>query len=72
MGVFRKTGPKEMLSLAACFPNPDLPTLEERIKHIQDNCEWPLKLANPIEEIAGPNDDELQLRHWLLSPPSSR
>jgi acyl CoA:acetate/3-ketoacid CoA transferase alpha subunit len=72
MGVFRKTSPKEKLSLAACFPDPNLPTLEERIEHIQDHCGWPLKITDPIEEIAGPNDYELQLWHWLLSPPSSR
>ena len=72
MGVFRKTGPKEKLSLAACFPDLSLPTLEERIKHIQDNSGWPLKIADTIEEIAGPNDYELQLWHWLSSPSSSR
>jgi acyl CoA:acetate/3-ketoacid CoA transferase alpha subunit/acyl CoA:acetate/3-ketoacid CoA transferase beta subunit len=69
MGVFRKTGLKEMLSLAACFPDPDLPTLEERIKHIQENCGWPLKLADPVEEIVEPSNYELELRQWLLSKP---
>jgi acyl CoA:acetate/3-ketoacid CoA transferase beta subunit len=72
MGVFRKTGPKEKLSLVACFPNPDLPTLEERIKHIQDHCGWSLKITDPVEEIAEPNDYELKLRQWLLFPPSSQ
>jgi acyl CoA:acetate/3-ketoacid CoA transferase beta subunit len=72
MGVFRKTGPKEKLSLVACFPNPDLPTLEERIKHIQDHCGWLLKINGPVEEIAEPNDYELQLRQWFLFPPSSQ
>ena len=72
MGVFRKASPKEKLSLRACFPDPNLPTLEERIKRIQDHCGWLLEIADPIEEIAGPNDYELQLWHWLLSPPSSR
>jgi acyl CoA:acetate/3-ketoacid CoA transferase alpha subunit/acyl CoA:acetate/3-ketoacid CoA transferase beta subunit len=72
MGVFRKTSPKGELLLAACFLDPNFPTLEERIKHIQDNCGWPLKLADPIEEVAGPTDDELRLRQWLLSPPSSQ
>jgi acyl CoA:acetate/3-ketoacid CoA transferase beta subunit len=71
MGVFRKTGPKEMLSLAASFPDPELSTLEEKIKRIQDNCGWPLRLADPIEEIVGPSDYELELKQWLLSPPSS-
>jgi len=69
MGVFRKTGPKEKLSLVACFPNPDLPTLEERIHHIQNNCGWPLKIADHIEEMAAPNDYELQLRNWFFSSP---
>jgi acyl CoA:acetate/3-ketoacid CoA transferase alpha subunit len=71
MGVFRKKGPKEMLSLAACFPDPEFPTLEERIKRIQDNCGWPLKLADPVEEIAEPSNYELALKQWLLSKPSS-
>jgi len=72
MGVFRKTSPKEKLSLAACLPDPNLATLEERIKHIQDNCGWSLEIVGPVEEVAGPNDYELQLRQWLLPPPSSR
>ncbi len=72
MGVFRKASPKEKLSLTAYFPDPNLPTLEERIKQIQDHCGWLLEIADPIEEIAGPNDHELQLWHWLLSPLSSR
>jgi hypothetical protein len=68
MGVFRKTSPKEKFFLAACFPDPNLRTLEERIKQIQDNCGWSLKMADPIEEIAGPSDYELQLRNWLSTP----
>jgi acyl CoA:acetate/3-ketoacid CoA transferase alpha subunit/acyl CoA:acetate/3-ketoacid CoA transferase beta subunit len=72
MGIFRKTGPKEKLSLVACFPNPDLPTLEERIKHIQDHCGWSLKITDPVEEISEPNDYELKLKNWFLSPVSSR
>jgi hypothetical protein len=72
MGVFRKTGPKEKLSLAACFFDPNLPTLVKRVKHIQDHCGWDLKMADPIEEIPEPNDYELKLRHWLLSPYSSK
>lgn len=69
MGVFKKTGPKKVLSLVACFSDPNLPTLEERIKRIQDNCGWSLKLAEQVEEMAGPNDYELQLRNWFLSSP---
>ena len=69
MGVFRKTGPKEMLSLAACFPDPELPALDERIQRIQDNCGWPLKLTDPVEEIAEPSNYELALKQWLLSKP---
>jgi acyl CoA:acetate/3-ketoacid CoA transferase alpha subunit/acyl CoA:acetate/3-ketoacid CoA transferase beta subunit len=72
MGVFRKTGPQEKLSLGACFPDPHLTILEERIKRIQENCGFPLKLADPVEEMAEPNDYELLLKDWLLSPPSSR
>jgi acyl CoA:acetate/3-ketoacid CoA transferase beta subunit len=72
MGVFRKAGPKEKLSLVACFPNPDLLTLEQRVKHIQDHCGWPLKKTDPIEEIVEPNDYESQLRQWFLFPPSSQ
>jgi acyl CoA:acetate/3-ketoacid CoA transferase beta subunit len=69
MGVFRKTSQKEKLSLVACFPDPSLSTLEERIRRIQDNCGWPLERTDPIEEMAEPNDYELQLKHWLLSRP---
>jgi acyl CoA:acetate/3-ketoacid CoA transferase alpha subunit/acyl CoA:acetate/3-ketoacid CoA transferase beta subunit len=72
MGVFRKMRAGEELYLVACFPNPQLSTLEEKIKHIQNNCGWPLRLANNVEEVSKPTQLELELRHWLLSPPSSR
>src|SRR4030042_1736594 len=69
MGVFRKTSPKEKLSLASCLPDSNLATLEERIHYIQNNCGWPLKIADHIEEMAAPNDYELQLANWFLSSP---
>lgn len=66
MGIFRKTGPKERLILTSCFPHPDFPTLKERIRHIQDHCGWSLKIAEPMEEIPLPTEEELRLREWLL------
>ncbi len=71
MGIFRKTDPKGRLILTSCFPHPEFPTLEERIRHLQDHCGWPLQIAEPVEEITPPNEEELRLRQWLLYPTSS-
>jgi len=66
MGVFTKSTGKEELRLVACFPDPKLSSLEDRIKRVQDNCNWPLKLADKVEEVAKPTPDELKLLRWLV------
>jgi acyl CoA:acetate/3-ketoacid CoA transferase alpha subunit/acyl CoA:acetate/3-ketoacid CoA transferase beta subunit len=70
MGVFTKAMGKAELRLAACLPDPKLPSLEDRIKRVQDNCGWPLKLADKVEEVAKPTPDELKLLRWLVPLPS--
>ncbi len=66
MGVFTKPNGKAELRLAACLPDPEIPSLEDRIKQVQDNCGWPLKLADRVEELAKPTPDELKLLRWLV------
>ncbi len=70
MGVFTKAMGKAELHLAACLPASELPSLEDRIKRVQDNCGWPLKLADKVEEVAKPTPDELKLLRWLVPLPS--
>jgi acyl CoA:acetate/3-ketoacid CoA transferase alpha subunit/acyl CoA:acetate/3-ketoacid CoA transferase beta subunit len=66
MGVFTKLIGKAELRLAACLPDPKLPSLGDRIKRVQDNCGWLLKLADKVEEVAKPTPDELKLLRWLV------
>jgi len=66
MGVLRKPIGKGELLLAACLPDSKLPGLEDRIKRVQDNCGWLLKLADKVEEVAKPTPDELKLLRWLV------
>ena len=71
MGVFTKTIGKVELRLAACLPDSKLPSLEDRIKRVQENCGWRLKLADKVEELAKPTSDELKLLRWLVPLRSS-
>jgi len=71
MGVFTKPTGKEELRLTACLPDPKIPSLEDRIKRVQENCGWPLKLADKVEELAKPTSDELKLLRWLVPLRSS-
>ena len=47
------------LGLAACLPNPNFPTLEEKIANIKENCGWELKVAPQVEEVPPPTFEEL-------------
>jgi acyl CoA:acetate/3-ketoacid CoA transferase alpha subunit/acyl CoA:acetate/3-ketoacid CoA transferase beta subunit len=66
MGVFTKPVGKAELRLAACLPDPKIPSLEHRIKRVRDNCGWPLKLGDKVKEVANPTPDELKLLRWLV------
>jgi len=66
MGVFTKPTGRGELRLAACFPDSKLVSLEDRIKRVRDNCGWPLKLADRVEELAKPMPDELKLLRRLV------
>ncbi len=65
MGVFTKPNGQAELHLTACLPDSTIPSLEDRIKRVQENCGWPLKLADKVEELAKPTPDELKLLRWL-------
>lgn len=38
MGAFTKSRGQNKFSLNACFPDPDFPGVDDRLKHIQENC----------------------------------
>ncbi|MFC2070909.1 CoA-transferase [Chloroflexota bacterium] len=65
-GVFKRPASGEELQLYACFPDPELKSLEERIAQVQANTGWKLKLAEKVEEVAKPSQEELQLLRSLL------
>jgi acyl CoA:acetate/3-ketoacid CoA transferase alpha subunit/acyl CoA:acetate/3-ketoacid CoA transferase beta subunit len=66
MGIFNKPQGKGELHLTACFPAPELLGLEDRIKKVQENCGWTLKLADRVEEVPVPIPDELKMLRWLV------
>ena len=66
MGIFTKPTGKGELRLAACFPDPELSSLEDMIKQVHDNCGWQLKLADRVEEVPRPTPDELKMLRWLV------
>ena len=65
MGIFRKPKPREELLLAACYPDPQGRSLEEKVEEIRNHCGWNLQTAPVVEEIPGPSTEELQLLRWL-------
>jgi hypothetical protein len=67
MGIFRKPNPQDELHLVACFPNPHVRSLEEKVKEIRNHCGWDLRTAPAIEEVPRPSLEELQLFRWLTT-----
>jgi acyl CoA:acetate/3-ketoacid CoA transferase alpha subunit/acyl CoA:acetate/3-ketoacid CoA transferase beta subunit len=67
MGIFKKPNPQDELHLVACFPNPQMHTLEERVKEIRNHCGWDLKIAPVVEEVPKPSPEELRLLRWLAT-----
>jgi acyl CoA:acetate/3-ketoacid CoA transferase alpha subunit/acyl CoA:acetate/3-ketoacid CoA transferase beta subunit len=65
MGVFAKSIGQDELSLLACFPDVNRLTLKEKIKRVQDNCGWTLKLAEKIEVLPLPLEGEIELLRWI-------
>jgi acyl CoA:acetate/3-ketoacid CoA transferase beta subunit len=66
MGIFTKPAGKGELCLTACLPDPAMASLEDAIKQVRDNCGWPLKTAERVEEVSRPTPDELKLLRWLV------
>lgn len=67
MGIFRKPDPQDELHLVACFPNPDVRSLEERVIEIRNHCGWDLKTAPVVEKVTRPSPEELRLLRWLMT-----
>jgi 3-oxoacid CoA-transferase subunit A len=65
MGIFRKSNPQDELHLVACFPNPHVRGLEEKINEIRNHCGWELKTAPVVEEVSKPSREELKLLRWI-------
>ena len=63
MGVFEKLGDDREFTLTECFADPKLPTMEEKINRIKENCGWELKVSPRVKEVSPPTVEELmQLR----------
>jgi acyl CoA:acetate/3-ketoacid CoA transferase alpha subunit/acyl CoA:acetate/3-ketoacid CoA transferase beta subunit len=67
MGIFKKPNPQDELHLVACFPNPHVQSLEDKVREIRNHCGWDLKMASVIEEVSRPSPEELQLLRWLVT-----
>jgi hypothetical protein len=70
-GILRKPAGGEELFLDACFADEGSTGLEEKIKAARERCGWPLSITESVEEVAAPDQGELDLLRWLLSSPIS-
>lgn len=67
MGVFSKAPGRAELSLIACFPDTRGRSLEESIKEVENNCAWPLKIAETAHYLSEPRINELSFLHTFFS-----
>jgi acyl CoA:acetate/3-ketoacid CoA transferase alpha subunit/acyl CoA:acetate/3-ketoacid CoA transferase beta subunit len=67
MGIFKKEYGKEELYLAACFPDKERSSLEQRTAAIQEHCSWQLKVKEKVLDIAEPTEEELKILRSLIS-----
>ena len=65
MGVFHKDPGKAELFLIGCLPDPEVASLEEKIKEVESRCAWPLKSDEIICYLPEPTNDELQMLRLL-------
>lgn len=65
MGVFSKAPGKSELCLIACFPDQGGTPLKKKIKEVENNCGWPLKIAGEVHQLPEPTKFELQLLRSL-------
>ncbi len=69
--IFKRPSPGAELRVVACFPDETGRSIEERIQAVREGCGWSLKTAERVEEMAAPEQGEIELLRWLLSAPSS-
>lgn len=69
--VFKRPSRDAELQVVACFPDETGRSIEERIRTVQEGCGWPVKTAERVEEMAAPEQGELDLLRWLISAPAS-
>ncbi|HEX7475361.1 MAG TPA: CoA-transferase [Dehalococcoidales bacterium] len=64
LAIFKKPVGGEELVLSACLPDPSALRLEERLKRAVSECGWPMKIADNVEDLTAPTNEELD---WLRS-----
>ncbi|MDY7019123.1 MAG: CoA-transferase [Chloroflexota bacterium] len=67
LGIFEKLGDDQELVLTGYFYNPKMPSAEEAIRHVKDNCGWDLKISPQVKQLPEPTVEEL-IRLRLLDP----
>lgn len=60
MGIFEKIGNEKEFTLTGYYHSTAL-GVEARIKDVENNCGWDLKISAEAEEIPLPNDSDLEL-----------
>lgn len=65
--IFGRLGNSQEFVLKACLPDPNVKSLPDRIQRVKERCGWDLKVADRVEEIAPPENDELKVLR-LLDP----
>ncbi len=59
LGVFEKLEKDGVFTLTACLPNPQVSTVESKIKNLKDHCGWDLKISPTVQELPPPTFEEL-------------
>lgn len=61
LGVFERSKNDFEFILTKCLPNTEIATLEEKLKAVQENCSWEVKMARVIAEEEPPTLEEVKL-----------
>ncbi len=61
MGVFEKREGETELALTGYFSDSDDKESDEKVRMIKENCGWDLKVADDLEAIGPPTDEELKI-----------
>jgi acyl CoA:acetate/3-ketoacid CoA transferase alpha subunit/acyl CoA:acetate/3-ketoacid CoA transferase beta subunit len=67
LGILRKPMGKRETIISACLPDPQLPLLSERILRMKNACGWQIRMAEKIQDVPEPTEDELQMLRKITS-----